>query len=91
MTTILITFLVTTLSGTPIRGAWVGVEGMVTTNAETADRQLTDSRGRYMIEIEPGQIRKYQVTHQDYQAVYDEVEMSLHGAVVRVELSKREP
>ena len=62
MTWLLVALTVYTADGKPIRGAWVEVEGMYKT--EFYEEQVTDSRGsrgRYVVQVEPGPHR-YVVT-----------------------------
>ena len=52
MTWLLVALTVYTADGKPVRGAWVEVEDMYKT--EFYEEQVTDSRGRYVVQVEPG-------------------------------------
>ena len=60
---ILLAITVLTTDGRPIHGAWCEVEGM----AKTAyyEGQVTDSRGRFMVAVQPG-AHKYVITKAGY-------------------------
>ena len=59
MILLLVALTVYTADGKPVHGAWVEVEGMFKT--EFYEEQVTDSRGRYVVQVEPGPHR-YVVT-----------------------------
>ena len=52
MTTVLVVLLIYTGADQPVKGAWVEVEGMVKTGYVV--EQVTDARGVFVVEIEPG-------------------------------------
>ena len=52
MTWLLVALTVYTADRKPVRGAWVEVEGMYKT--EFYEEQVTDSRRRYVVQVEPG-------------------------------------
>ena len=52
MTWLLVALTVYTADGKPVRGAWVEVEGMF--KPVFYEEQVTDSRGRYVVQVEPG-------------------------------------
>src|SRR5262245_2100799 len=63
MTTILVLILVLTADGKPVKEAWVEVEGDQQTNyyvegvkqpEDVWVEKTTDSRGRFIVEVEPG-------------------------------------
>ena len=52
MTWLLVALTVYTADGKPVHGAWVEVEGMF--KIEFYEEQMTDARGRYVVQVEPG-------------------------------------
>ena len=52
MTLLLAALTVYTADGKPVRGAWIEVEGMF--KPVFYEEQVTDSRGRYVVQVEPG-------------------------------------
>ena len=60
---ILLAITVLTTDGKPLHGAWVEVSGM----AKTAyyEEQVTDSRGRFVVAVQPG-AHKYVITKVGY-------------------------
>ena len=52
MTTLIVLITILAPTGVPISGAWVEVEGMV--RDQFYVEQVTDSRGRFAVEVEPG-------------------------------------
>ena len=52
MTTLIVIITILAPTGVPISGAWVEVEGMV--RDQFYVEQVTDSRGRFAVEVEPG-------------------------------------
>ena len=52
MTTLIVLITILAPTGVPISGAWVEVEGMVCDQFYV--EQVTDSRGRFAVEVEPG-------------------------------------
>ena len=60
---ILLALTVLTTDGKPIHGAWVDVEGMAKTGY--VQEQTTDSRGRFVVAVQPG-AHRYVITKAGY-------------------------
>lgn len=69
MKTLLIALIIYTGADRPVRGAWVDVQGMI--RDEFYVENTTDSRGVFVVEVEPGR-HLVTVTKQGYQTFVGE-------------------
>jgi len=81
--TLLIILIIYTGVDQPVKGAWVEVEGMVTTGYVI--EQVTDSAGVFVVEVEPG-VHQVSITKTGYQSFIGDLTFIKDGAIgIRLE------